>query len=145
MQTTAAKPILICSPDRASCKQLVSFGNDLAKAQQRPLTLLSVQPQKLVSPDIAKDIQTMYNIASRVGAEITVLFSNTPLLTLAVHAKQIDAAEVILDESDVTNTVFINALRELIPEIPLSVLQKDGVCITLPPRVALKSEMRTAP
>lgn len=133
MQRAKRAPILVCTPERASCKRLVTIGAGLAKEEDRPLKVLSVQPEELVTPDTAENIQILHNIASGTGAEITVLFSDNPILTSAVFAKQLAATRVIVDESDLAGDVFFQTLRDLLPDVSLSLLQKDGKLVTFPP------------
>lgn len=143
---TANHPcILVFSPNRTSCKKLITAGATLAKEQHRPLALLFVQPQELVSQTVADDIQTVYNIASREKAEITVLFSDDPLLSLAVHARQTKAAQIIVDESDTAGQTSFAVLRSLLPDLPISVLQKDGKVVTFPPSEITTQSRRPHP
>ncbi len=145
MKRAASPPILIYSPNRTSCNRLVTAGAALAKEQRRPLTLLFTQPKELVSQVVAEDIQTVYNIASREKAEITVLFSDDPLLSLAVHARQTKAVQLIVDENDTTSQNAFVVLRTLLPDLPITVLQKGGNAITLPPSKVITQNHRPHP
>ena len=82
---------------------------------------------------MAEDIQTVHDIASREKAEVTVLFSNEPLLSLAIHARQTNVVQLIVDESDGMGQPPVAALRTLLPELPLTVLQTGGKAVTFPP------------
>lgn len=133
MSTIGRSPILICTDERASYKRLVTVGESLSKEQHRPLSVLSVQPNELVTPSTAESIQILHNIAYGTGAEITVLFSDSPVLTFAVFAKQINAAEIVVDKAWMKGDVVFRTLRDLTPEIPLSVLDEDNQLVTFPP------------
>ena len=133
MSTIAQSPILICTDERASYKRLVTVGESLSKEQNRPLSVLSVQPNELVTPSTAESIQILHNIACGTGAEITVLFSDSSVLTFAVFAKQINAAEIVVDKAWIQGDVVFRMLRDLTPEIPLSVLDEDDQLVTFPP------------
>ena len=133
MKPASPSPVLAYAPDRTYCKRLVTVGAALAKKQHRSLALLFVQPQELVSQSVADDIQTVYNIASREKAEVTVLFSDEPLLSLAVHARQIKAAHIVVDENGILGQQKLSVLRRLLPDIPVTVLQNGGESITFPP------------
>ncbi len=126
-------PILICTAERTNYRALITVGSALAKEEQRPLSVLTVQPRELVTPKTAESIQVLYNAVTGTGAETTVLFSNSPILSFAVFAKQIDASRVIVDEGTVNNEVSFGTLRDLLADIPLSVLPKNGQLVTFPP------------
>ena len=133
MLKTARNPLLICTTDRASYKRLITVGKALSDVQKRPLNVLSVQPKALVSPGTAESIQILHNIALGVGADVTVLFSDAPVLSFAVHAKQIDASEVVVDEREMNENTSLYALRDLLADIPLTVLENSGQFHTVPP------------
>ncbi len=133
MLSFGRSPILICTGERASYKRLVTVGESLSREQNRPLSVLSVQPKELVTPNTAESIQILHNIACGTGAEITVLFSDTPVLTFAVFANQIHATEIVVDKTWIQGDVVFRVLRDLTPEIPLSVLHENNQLITFPP------------
>ncbi|MBE6757355.1 MAG: hypothetical protein E7552_02240 [Ruminococcaceae bacterium] len=133
MNTSATPPVLVCSPNRTSCKRLISVGEALAKEHHCSVTMLFLQPQELVSKTVAEDIQTVYNIASRAKATITVLFNDSPLLALAVYARQINAARIVVDENDTFGHAAFGVLRTLLPDLTITVLQKNGQLLTFPP------------
>ena len=130
MPQTAASPIVICSSTCILWEQLIAIGVVMAKEQKRPLILLSIQPKELVSPHVAQNIQSLYNMATTIGAEITVLFSEERTRSLADYAKQIRAAHIILHTCDTAVNDMFGTLRQLLPEIPLTVLQTDGQLLT---------------
>lgn len=137
--------ILAFSPNRTSCKRLATAGAALAKEQHGQLTILFIQPRELVSKTVAEDIQTVYNIASREKAEITVLFSDDALLSLAVYARQTDAEQIVVDESDSTGENAFAILRNLLPDLPITVLQKSGKVVTFPPSEVITQSRRPRP
>lgn len=124
--------VLVCTLNRASCHRLVKIGQAVADEHGLPLQVLSIQPEGLVSPAVAETIQILHNISSGAGAQITVLFSDSPALTVAVHAKQQNAAFLIFDQSDMPGTMVFQTVRELVPEIAISILEPDGNLVTFP-------------
>lgn len=127
------KPVvLVCTLNRASCHRLIRAGKRLAEQNDLPLRVLSVQPEGLVSPAVAETIQVVHNLSSAAGAQATVLFSDSPALTAAVHAKQQNAAYLLCDRADMPSTAALGTVRELVPEMTVSVLEADGQLITFP-------------
>ena len=133
MKPSNARNVMVCSLNRATCHRLVQAGNDIAEESGLPLTVLSIQPQGLVSSTVAQNIQVLHNITSRAGAEANILFSDSPALTLAVHAKQTNAAHILIDRADFSGNFFLKTIVELLPEVTVSVLEQDGRIITFSP------------
>ncbi len=134
MRKEKRSPILICTSERASYRRLVTVGEAMAKEESRPLSVLAIQPRELVSPNTAESIQILHNIVSGTGAEITILFSDSPILSFSVFAKQINASQVLIDEESINGKIQFHTLRDLLAEIPLSVLPKNGRLVTFPPQ-----------
>ena len=125
-------PILVCTAERTFYRPLVTLGTMLAREENRPLSILAVEPRELVTPDTAENIQILHNLISGTGAEITVLFSDSPILSFSVFAKQKHASHVIVDEDSLNGELVFRTMRDLLPEIPLSILSKNGQLVTFP-------------
>ncbi len=141
MPKTERSPILICTAERTLFRPLITVGSALAKEERRPLSILTVQPRELVTRKTAENIQVLYNAVTGTGAETTVLFSNSPILSFAVFAKQINASRAIIDEGTVNGEISFCTLRDLLADIPLSVLPKKGQLITFPPKYEMHTVM----
>lgn len=78
--------VLVCVTDQPSCRRLILAGDAIAQKYQVPVKVVTVLKPGLVSSKTADVLQTLYNIAGRLGAEMTVYFNDSPALTVAVHA-----------------------------------------------------------
>ncbi len=137
MNTTKSPVILICVFDHTVCRRLIRAGQKLAEETHLPLEVVSVQPQGLVSRKVADEVQTLHNISSGMGLTMTVLFNEQPPLTVAVHAKQQQAAYLICDLSGAQGTTFLQTVRDLIPETAVVALGADGQFMTFPATVSV--------
>lgn len=124
--------ILVCVFDHAACRQLIVTGQGLAEKYDLPLQVVSVQPKGLVSRKIADEVQTLHNISSALGVTMTVLFNEDTALTVAVHAKQQNAAYLVCDLSGAESTVFLQHIRDLIPETAIVAREATGHLMTFP-------------
>lgn len=132
MKPTKSPIVLVCVFDHTTCRQLIRAGQALAEQHQLPLEVMSVQPKGLVSRKVADEVQILHNISSGLGLDMTVLFNEEPALTVAVHAKQQNAAYLVCDLSGAEGTVFLQSVRDIIPETAVVALGADGHPMTFP-------------
>mgnify|MGYP002567567580 CR=1 FL=1 len=133
--------VLVCVTDQPSCRRLILAGDAIAKKYNMPVKVVTVLKPGLVSPKTAEVLQTLYNIAGRLGAEMTVLFNDSPLLTIAVHARQTNAAHIVGGSSPSSeSSPFIETLKGLLPEIPISIVDEEEQIITFPAFAAHQDE-----
>ncbi len=132
MQDITTGAVLVCVTDQPSCHRLIMAGKTIAEQYGLPLQVVSVLPPRLVSDKTAQALQTLHNISSKQGADMTVFFNESPAVTIAVHARQCGAVHLVSGTPGADNTMFLATLRELLPEIPLSLVDTDGQLITFP-------------
>lgn len=86
----------------------------------------------LVSKQTASVLQNLYDIASSLGAEMTFYFNNEPALTAAVHASQNGAIHIVSGTPGADSNLFIETVKGLLPELPMSLVDADGRLFTFP-------------
>lgn len=124
--------ILVSITDQPGSYRLISAGRRLADEQQLPLKVIAVLKNRQDEKN-ADVMQTLYNLCAKYRAELTILFHQNPALTVAITAKQTDAAHLICSTPAVAGYDFIAFLRETLPDIPLSIVEADGSIVTFPP------------
>ena len=124
--------VLVCVTVQPSCRRLIVAGRALAEQYGVPLRVVSVLPKRLVSPKTADALQTLYNISGKLGAEMTVFFNDEVALTVAVHARQSEVVHLVSGMPEADSNTFVGTIRELLPEIPLSLVDQDGQMFTFP-------------
>ncbi len=132
MNENQSANVLVCVTDQLSCERLIRAGAALAQEYGVPVHVLSVLPEGLVSPQTSKVLQNLYDIASSLGAEMTFYFNNEPALTAAVHARQTGALHLVSGAPGADSNLFIETIKGLVPELPLSVVDADGRLFTFP-------------
>lgn len=128
--------VLVCVTVQPSCHRLIVAGKSLAEQYGVPLRVVSVLPKRLVSPKTADALQTLYNISGKLGAEMTVFFNDEVALTVAVHARQSDVIHLVSGMPEADSNAFVETIRELLPDIPLSLVDQDGQMVTFPALVS---------
>ncbi|MBQ9414674.1 MAG: hypothetical protein IJU16_06060 [Clostridia bacterium] len=123
--------VLVCVTDQMSCRRLIEKGRDLALATGSTLQVVSVQPRGSLSPHTVDTLQALYDVACSFGAGMDVLFDEDPALTVAVYARQINAIRLVSGTPDVRSNAFVETIRELLPFLPITIVDAEGHTITL--------------
>ena len=124
--------VLVCVTDQPSCRRLIVAGASIAQRLELPLKVVCVRPEGLVSPKTAEALQVLYNISGKLGADMTVYFNDDPALTVAVHARQINAAHIVSGAPGANSNLFIETVKGLLPELPLSIVDANEHIVTFP-------------
>ncbi len=132
MNENQSANVLVCVTDQLSCERLIRAGAAIADKYGVPVRVLSVLPEGLVSPQTAKVLQSLYDTASSLGAEMTFYFNKEPALTAAVHASQTGAIHLVSGTPGADSNLFIETIKGLLPELPLSIVDADGRLLTFP-------------
>lgn len=70
--------VLVCVTDQPSWPPLILAGDAIAQKYNVPVKVVTVLKPGLVSSKTADVLQTLYNIAGRLGADMTVYFNDSP-------------------------------------------------------------------
>ena len=114
--------VLVCVSDRSDCLRLLKAGAEVAAREERPLEAVAVLPLSLVSRGTADTLEVYHNLAGRMGAQLQVYFGDEPALTMAVHACKASVSHLICAAPESGGTVFVETLRGLLPEVPMSLV-----------------------
>lgn len=132
MEPTSTSGVLVCITDQLSCERLIRAGRAIADEKGRSLSVVTVLPQGEVSAHTASVMQDLYDMVRTLDAEMTFYFHQDAALTVAVHARSIGAAQVITGSPGVDSNRFIETVKELLPEVPLTIVDADGRMFTFP-------------
>ena len=124
--------VLVCVTDQPSCRRLILAGDAIAQKYNVPVKVVTVLKPGLVSSKTADVLQTLYNIAGRLGADMTVYFNDSPALTVAVHARQINAVHIVSGSPGTDSNTFIETNKGLLPETPMTIVDNEQQMITFP-------------
>ena len=63
---------------------------------------------------------------------MTVYFNDSPALTVAVHARQINAVHIVSGSPGTDSNTFIETIKGLLPETPMTIVDNEQQMITFP-------------
>lgn len=132
MNSTPSPCVLVCVTDQLSCERLIRAGAAIAKSKDIPVSVVSVLPEGLVSEKTASVLQGLYDTASALGAEMNFYFNSEPALTAAVHAKTNGAVQIVSGTPGPDSTLFIETIKTLLPDIPMTIVDADDRMYTFP-------------
>lgn len=138
MNQLTVSNVLVCVTSQPACRRLILAGAELAKQYKVPVKVVSVQSPGLVSAKTSETLQTLYNISSKLGAEMTIYFNDDPALTVAVHARKTNAVHIVSGAPGADSNRFIETVKGLLPEVPMSIVDEDDQMVTFP---ALTAQM----
>ena len=124
--------VLVCVTDRPGSERLIRAGASIAKDSGIALNVVTVLPKGFVSENTAAVLQELYNTANSLGAEMHFYFNSEPALTIAVHARKTGSEHIVSGKPDADSSLFIETLRGLLPDLPVSVVDSDGRIYTIP-------------
>lgn len=132
MDTGKSANVLVCVTDQLSCERLIRAGAKIAEKYGVTVKVLSILPEGSVSETTASVLQNLYDTASSLGYEMTVYFNNDPALTAAVHASKTGAVHIVSGTPGADSNMFIETIKTLLPELPMSVIDADDRVFTFP-------------
>ena len=137
LKASPRSTVLVFVTDQPECGRLIEAGARLANRYAVPLQVLSILPTGPMSEYTAARLQVLYDLSGKLGADMTVLFADSPVLTAAVYARKHHAIHIVSGSPGRGGGVFIEGVRSLCPSVPWSVLDESQKLITFPPITVL--------
>ena len=123
--------ILVCVTPQRSCRKLIECGKRFAEQQQCTLRILSVLPQgQSFAPDLSA-LEALNACAGEFGAEMTVLFSDSPAERVFQAVRETPSCTVVTGFPGKNSTQFVLQLHEKLPQTPLWMVDQDGTAYTV--------------
>ena len=141
MSVTPLPSVLVLVTNQHSCERLIRTGKRLVAAQEQ-LRVLSIQPRK-DAPVKNEALEHLFTVSSELGAEMAVYYSDFPVKTAEMYVGRHPVVRLVMGCSPEADGGFSARLREEFPTLPITVVEKDGKTVELPPlpeREALPKE-----
>lgn len=117
--------VLVCVTPQQSCRRLIEAGARIAKESSMPLIVLSVFSKRDGLNADAAVLEDLYEHAHRHNAQMSVYFNDSPELVTAVVAKRENAQTLVAGFPDNNSNSFIAHLHELVPELPITMVDSE--------------------
>ncbi|MBQ8502830.1 MAG: hypothetical protein IJ491_00960 [Clostridia bacterium] len=134
------RTVLVCVTAQESSQTLVRAGKAIAERNKASLEVVSVLPvmnsDGRVNPQM---IEKLYRTAQKEGGEMAFYFSDEPILTVSAHIAKRKPLTVVVGFPGEESNDFVFTLHLLLPEIPISMVGKDGTIYNMLPYEAVQS------
>ena len=94
MRRNQRQAALVCVTNQYSCERLILAGKNLALSEGLELKVLCVQPPEYASGSYLAEIEYLFAVSRRAGAEMIVYYRDDPVRAAVtfIHANRIIAA-----------------------------------------------------
>ena len=118
--------ILVCVKNINTSYNLILTAKKLSSLKNLPLQVLYVKPSNEGYNASSDEMEYIYSISKKVGAELTVFFNDDPALIAASFAKQINAKHLIVGVNNEGINMFTDTIRTLLPSVTISMISPEG-------------------
>lgn len=130
--------VLVCVTSQKTCERLIKEGAYLAKKNNCSLLVLSVFPTNgCFRPDL-ETIGELDRCAREHSAEMILFYNDFPFIVAASVAKKYNAINIVTGFCENGVSPFITSLHTVLPEIPVSMVDKEGKIFSIHPAVVSK-------
>lgn len=136
--------VLVCVTGQKDCDRLIRAGRKLAGESGAALQVLCVQPASAGYDASCEELEYLRQTARDAKAEMTVIFNDDAPLVAVGFAKQIGAAHFVTGMAEAPVNGFIELIHKLLPEIPISMVAKDGIVYNICPADGKRPKARLA-
>jgi len=137
---TKKAAVLVCVTGQHDCDRLIHAGKKIAQERSIPLHVLCVQPTSSGYETNCEELEYLRQTARDAKAEMTIYFENETTLIAVGFAKQIGATHIVTGMAEAPVNGFVEIMHKLLPEIPISMVAKDGVVYNICPVVPKKQK-----
>lgn len=128
------RTVLVCVTAQHSSEALVKAGKVLSDKFGAELEIVSVLPlnnnENPVEPDV---LESLYQTAQKEGGEMAVYFSDDPIITVCAHIAKRKPLTLVTGFPGANSNNFIATIHLLLPEIPISMIDRDGTSYNILP------------
>ncbi len=132
MRQMEQRSIVVCVQNPGNCSRLIQAGKKVAEITGSQLQILHVEPQTEEKDPMT--LEALYQVAKDADAELTVFFSDNPVVTAALYIENSGADQVITGMPDMEHTSFVDLLRQFVPQVTISMVSDQGIAYHIYPQ-----------
>lgn len=117
--------IICCITAQSSCIAILNKGKEMATRMGVEVKAVSVQPIKQEALRRANDMKTLDTLSKQSGVEISIIYSDNPLLALAEYAEE-NLPIHIFTGKQADKSSFVMKLAEVC-KLPVSMVAGETV------------------
>ena len=118
--------VLVCVTPQESSRNLIEAGKVLAEKNDAELQVITVLPLNGgTQKDCPQMLDTLFQSVQKAKGEMAVYFSDDPDLTIAAHMAKTKPILLVVGFPGENSNNFISLIHLLVPETPISMVDKD--------------------
>lgn len=126
--------VLVCVTAQQSSETLVKAGKVLSDKLGAALEVVSVLPiSKNETPAVPEILEKIYQSAKNQGGDMAIYFSDDPIFTVSAHIAKRKPLTLVVGFPGEKSNDFVSAIHLLLPDIPISMIGKDGTAYNILP------------
>lgn len=119
--------VIVCVTPQDSCTRLIEAGARIAEKENKSLVVLSVFKEKNgLNANEGGALETLYEAARKYNARMNIYFNDSPAIVAAVVSKKENATVFVTGFPAEGSSGFIARIHELLPELPITMVDKDA-------------------
>ena len=125
--------VLACVTGQYDCDRIIKTAKLIADDCDCQLRVLSVLKPMTDYSGVSGQIEYLYLVSKKAGADMTILFDKNPAESTANFASENNVQRIVTGMHDGRHDSFIISFNKLSPETPISMISKDGGVYSLEP------------
>ena len=132
--TAPSASILVCVTGQRDCDRLIRAGKELADQNGWPVQVLCVLPTAAVGQALCEELEYLRSTARDYQADRNIYFHDDSAGCAAQVARSYHARIIFTGMAAEPINGFIDRLRRLLPQIPIAMVDKQGIVYRMDPQ-----------
>lgn len=133
MNCSELQTVIVCLRNPAHGAGILREAARAAQVLGAQLQILAVQPTEQSDEEKSNFVEEIYRLSRDFNAEMHVIFDENPVLTAVQHIHSCDRAVVFTGMPSDDPRSFVVMLRQLLPEVMISMVSPEGITYRLYP------------
>ena len=125
-----SKLIIACITAQDSCLSIIESAIDMADNIGAELEVVTAQPKNMEADSRAEDMKCLDRLSKKTGHEITVIYSDNPLISLVNYTKKKKPIHIFTGQQDEKSDFVIRL--SVLTGAPIT-MSANGLVCTVPP------------
>ena len=145
MSTTKMASVLVCVTGQRDCDRLIRAGKKISEERSIPMQVLCVQPTSSGYETSCDELEYLRQTARDASAEMSVFFNDEAVLVAVSFIKQTGATHIVTGMAEAPMNGFVELIHKLVPNIPISMVSREGTIYNICPTNKKTSTAQFAP
>ncbi len=133
MKGTKKSSVLACVTGQYDCARIISAAREIADSCDMPMHVLCVLNARTDYGKISGELEFLYRTAKNQGADMTIMFDDNAPKAAADFARLTGCRRIVTGMHDGKSDSFLVVFNRLRPELPITMVDKNGAMFSMEP------------